>query len=112
MAVTALSGAISYAINGYTSLTAAILVGVGATLGGRVGAIYANKVSEKKLTKIVGLIFVILGVLMIIQQPSNRFSLVFLKRCAFANSVTTRKKRLFPDYFLCPSVKFLRILRR
>jgi len=68
MAVTALSGAIGYAINGYTSLTAAILVGAGAIVGGRVGAIYANKVSEKKLTKIIGSIFLILGVLMITQQ--------------------------------------------
>ena len=51
MAVTALSGAIGYAINGYTSLTAAILVGAGAIVGGRVGAIYANKVPEKKLQK-------------------------------------------------------------
>ena len=68
MAVTALSGAIGYAINGYTSLTAAILVGTGAIVGGRVGAIYANKVPEKKLQKITGSIFVILGVLMITQQ--------------------------------------------
>jgi uncharacterized membrane protein YfcA len=37
-------------------------------VGGRVGAIYANKVPEKKLTKIVGSIFVILGILMITQQ--------------------------------------------
>jgi|GEM_PF-1241260 len=68
--ITALSGAIGYALNKHISLLAAILVGAGAIVGGRVGAIYANMVPEKKLAKIVGVIFTMLGVLMIAKQVS------------------------------------------
>lgn len=68
MAVTALSGAIGYALNKHISLLASTIVGAGAIVGGRVGAIYANMVPEKKLAKIVGVIFTMLGVLMITKQ--------------------------------------------
>jgi hypothetical protein len=68
MAVTALSGAIGYALNGHMSLLAAVLVGAGTIVGGRVGAVYANMAPGEELTKIVGVIFVVLGVLMIAEQ--------------------------------------------
>jgi uncharacterized membrane protein YfcA len=68
MAVTALSGAIGYTLNGYISPLAAILVGAGTIVGGRVGAVYANMAPEEKLAKIVGTIFTMLGMLMIVKQ--------------------------------------------
>jgi hypothetical protein len=68
MAVTALSGAIAYALNGYISFLAAALVGAGTIAGGRIGAVYANKVPEETLSKIIGAIFVALGVFMIAEQ--------------------------------------------
>ena len=68
MAVTALSGAIGYTLNGYISPLAAVLVGAGTIVGGRVGAVYANMAPEEKLAKIVGTIFTMLGMLMIVKQ--------------------------------------------
>jgi uncharacterized membrane protein YfcA len=71
MAVTALSGAIGYALNGHLSLLVAVLVGTGTIVGGRMGAVYANVAPEEELAKIVGVIFVILGILMIAEQFFN-----------------------------------------
>lgn len=68
MAITATSGAIGYSLNGNINLIVAVIVGVGTILGGRVGAIYANRVTEETLAKIVGIIFMVLGMAMIITQ--------------------------------------------
>lgn len=68
MAITATSGAIGYSLNGNINLIVAVIVGVGTILGGRVGAIYANRATEETLAKIVGIIFMVLGVAMIITQ--------------------------------------------
>jgi len=68
MALTALSGAIGYALNGYISPLAFILVGAGAIVGGRIGAVYANKVPEASLSKIIGIVFIALGIIMIAEQ--------------------------------------------
>lgn len=68
MAVTAFSGALGYALNGNVSLLAALVVGAGTVVGGRAGATYANRAPEEKLAKIVGAIFVLLGVMMIAEQ--------------------------------------------
>ncbi|MBS7270322.1 MAG: sulfite exporter TauE/SafE family protein, partial [Candidatus Freyarchaeota archaeon] len=68
MAITATSGAIGYSLNGNINLIIAVIVGAGTILGGRVGAIYANRATEETLAKIVGIIFMVLGVAMIITQ--------------------------------------------
>jgi uncharacterized membrane protein YfcA len=68
MTLTALSGAIGYALNGYMSPLAFILVGAGAIVGGKIGAIYANKVPEASLSKIIGIVFIALGIIMIAEQ--------------------------------------------
>jgi len=68
MALTALSGAIGYALNGYVSPLAFILVGVGAIVGGRIGAVYANKVPRATPSKIIGIVFIALGIIMIADQ--------------------------------------------
>jgi len=68
MTLTALSGAIGYALNGYISPLALILVGAGAIVGGRIGAVYANKVPEASLSKIIGIVFIALGIIMIAEQ--------------------------------------------
>ncbi len=68
MAITAASGAIGYTLNNNISLIIALVIGVGTIIGGRFGAIYANRASEETLAKIVGIIFVVLGVAMIITQ--------------------------------------------
>ena len=68
MAITAASGAVGYTLNGNISLMIALIVGAGTIIGGRIGATYANRASEENLAKIVGLIFAILGIIMIIDQ--------------------------------------------
>jgi uncharacterized membrane protein YfcA len=44
------------------------LVGAGAIVGGRIGAVYANKVPEASLSKIIGIVFIALGIIMIAEQ--------------------------------------------
>jgi len=68
MAITALSGALGYAYHGNTDILVATIVGVGAVIGGISSARFANKIDEESLSKAVGLIFIILGLLMIISR--------------------------------------------
>ncbi len=68
MAAIAFSASVGYAFNGNVDVLKALAVGLGAVLGGRIVAKTANKVSEDKLSKIIGLIFVILGFLMILLE--------------------------------------------
>lgn len=75
MAITAASGAIGYTLNNNISLIIALIVGFGTVIGGRFGALYANRASEETLAKIVGIIFVILGAAMIITQLIPQFPL-------------------------------------
>ncbi len=65
MAFTAASGTIGHAITGNLPHEAAIYAALGAVIGGRISARYANKVNEATLSKIVGTIFAILGIMMI-----------------------------------------------
>lgn len=66
MAFTAASGAIGHALTGNLPLDAAVCGALGALVGGRISARLANKVSEAILTKIVGTIFAVLGVVMLV----------------------------------------------
>ncbi len=68
MAITAASGAIGYSLNGNINLIIGVIIGAGTIVGGRVGAIYANRATEETLAKTVGIIFIVLGVAMIITQ--------------------------------------------
>ena len=65
MAFTAASGAIGHALTGNLPLEAAVLSGLGTVIGGRLAARFANKVNEKVLSYIVGVIFGLLGVAML-----------------------------------------------
>lgn len=66
MTITATSGAVGYGLNGDINLLAAGIIGVGSILGGRLGAKIANLTSEKKLSKLIGAIFIVLGLIMLI----------------------------------------------
>ncbi len=68
MALTALSGTLGYAMNGDVNFLAAVIVGAGTVAGGRIGAVYANRAPEERLAKIIGALFVFLGVMMIAEQ--------------------------------------------
>jgi hypothetical protein len=64
MAITAASGSIGYAINGNIDAFAALLAGLAAVIGSRAGATIANRLSGTTLVRIIGSIFVTLGVAM------------------------------------------------
>ena len=66
MAITALSGAVGYAIHGEIDVLGGIVIGVGAVIGGLASAKLANSFSEKKLAQVAGGLFVILGIIMTI----------------------------------------------
>jgi len=64
MAITALSGALGYAIHGEVDILGGLVIGIGAVVGGLASARLANSFSEKKLAQVAGVLFVILGIVM------------------------------------------------
>lgn len=64
MAVTALSGCMAYASNGKISPSDGLIIGFAAVAGGFMSARIANRLDEKKLIKVLGIIFVLMGLFM------------------------------------------------
>lgn len=64
MAVTALSGAIGHGVRGNIDFYAGLVIGVGTIIGGLLGARFANRVSEKMLGRVTGIVFIVLGIAM------------------------------------------------
>jgi len=69
MAFTAASGTVGHALTGNLPAQAAICSALGTVLGGRIAARYANKANEGVLSKVVGVVFCILGVMMLVRRP-------------------------------------------
>jgi len=66
MTITACSGTVGYAIHGNIQSPAGLIIGISAAVSGVVSAIFANKVNEQILSKVVGVVFFILGIFMTI----------------------------------------------
>lgn len=66
MAFTAASGAIGHAMTGHLPIKAAIYSAIGTVVGGRFAARFANKINEAVLSKVVGAVFGVLGIIMLI----------------------------------------------
>ncbi len=64
MAITALSGAIGHGIRGNIDVAAGLIIGIGTIVGGILGARFANRVSEKVLGRVTGVLFITLGIAM------------------------------------------------
>ena len=64
MAITAASATIGYGLRGNIDIEVSMILAGGTVFGGVSGARFANFVSEKTLSKIVGGIFMILGIVM------------------------------------------------
>lgn len=64
MAITALSSTVGYGVRGNINYELGILISIGAIAGGIIGSHYANKVNESVLKKVVGISFMIMGVVM------------------------------------------------
>ena len=71
MAITAMSGAVGYGLQGQIDLLGGILVGAGAIAGGISSARLANTVSEQRLARIGASVFVVLGLVMTFLQYSG-----------------------------------------
>jgi len=65
MAVTAASGAAGHALSSDLPLKAALLGAAGTLIGGRLAAVFANRVGEKLLSRVVAGVFVVLAVVML-----------------------------------------------
>jgi hypothetical protein len=66
MAITACSGAIGYALHGSTKPVEGLILGISAAGSGMFSAKFANKANEQTLGKIIGVIFLLLGIIMTI----------------------------------------------
>lgn len=64
MAITAASASAGYIMRGYFDLYASVILAAGTITGGTAGARLANKASERLLARVVGGIFVAIGVVM------------------------------------------------
>lgn len=68
MAITASSGAIGHYIHGNVNVAAGLVIGFGTVIGGIISATYANKVDEASLSKVVSVIFILIGCVMLSAQ--------------------------------------------
>lgn len=66
MVIAACSGTIGYALHGNVQTVAGLIIGISAAGSGVASAVFANRVNEQVLSKAVGIIFIILGILMTI----------------------------------------------
>ena len=66
MLVTAFSGAVGYALHGYLRPTYGIIAGIGAIIGSTLTAKIANRTEERKLARVVGALFIALGIMMLL----------------------------------------------
>lgn len=67
MTFSALSGSISHFIlEQHIPIKDIIITGIGAYLGAIMASAYANKISEEKLSKVIGFVFIILGLISVL----------------------------------------------
>ncbi|HAW58831.1 MAG TPA: hypothetical protein DCX03_07445 [Bacteroidales bacterium] len=68
MTITALSGAIGYAMHGNVRWVSGLIIGLSSVISGIASAKFANKVNDKILSKAMGAIFIFLGAVMFVVQ--------------------------------------------
>lgn len=65
MLVTALSGVIGYWENGNLDINLGIVVGISAAIGGALSSIFANRIQEEFLARIIGALFIFFALVML-----------------------------------------------
>jgi len=60
------SGAIGHFLNNEVIVSAALIAGCAAVVGAMSGSIVANKVDENKLGRLIGVIFLVLGIALLL----------------------------------------------
>lgn len=68
MFVIAGSGAVGHAINNEVIYSVALVAGVCAVGGALLGSVYANKINEDKLGRIIGVVILLLGIFIIVKM--------------------------------------------
>ncbi|MCM1988204.1 sulfite exporter TauE/SafE family protein [Oceanirhabdus seepicola] len=68
MACTALSGSIGHFIHSGFPIKEIAIASIGGLIGARMASKFANLASEEKLSKIVGIVFIVLGSIMTVQK--------------------------------------------
>lgn len=66
MLITALSGVIGYWENNNLDITSGLILGISAAIGGTFSSKIANRMDEKKLSRIIGIFFISLAIIMIL----------------------------------------------
>lgn len=65
MLVTALSGVIGYWGNDNLNVYLGLVLGVSAAIGGAMSSVFANKMEDKRLARVIGMFFIFLAIVMI-----------------------------------------------
>lgn len=73
MLLTAISGVMGYAENGNIDFRLGIIIGISAAIGGIMSSIFANKINEKILARIIGAFFIFFAFLMVILKVLPSF---------------------------------------
>jgi hypothetical protein len=68
MAITATSGATSYYLHGNLDVVAALIISAGTLLSSRAGAVGANKLGQDALGRVIALIFIVLGIIVLLNS--------------------------------------------
>jgi len=66
MLFTALAGVAGYAQNGNLDISLGLIVGISAAVGGAVSSIFANKINEEFLSRIIGAFFIFFALVMFV----------------------------------------------
>lgn len=66
MLLTAFSGALGYFENGNLDFSLGLIIGISAAIGGTLSVIFANKINEEFLSRIIGAFFVFLAFIMLV----------------------------------------------
>jgi hypothetical protein len=66
MLLTALSGVLGYAENGNLDIKLGIIIGISAAIGGALSSVFANRIKEEFLARIIGIFFVFFAIVMLI----------------------------------------------
>ena len=66
MLLTALSGVMGYSENGNLDIRLGIIIGISAAIGGALSSVFANKIKEEFLAKIIGMFFIFFALVMMV----------------------------------------------
>ena len=66
MLLTALSGTLGYAHNNNLDISIGLIVGISAAVGGGFSSVFANRIKEENLSKLIGAFFIFMALVMLI----------------------------------------------